>query len=109
MSVAYLVLSDGTVYPGHSFGAPPKPASHAEMDAGSGAFGEVVFNTSMAGYQEMLTDPSYAGQILVPTYPLQGNYGISADGGTRQPREKRDEKVGRRPPGTEVQPGRWLR
>ncbi len=67
MTTAYLVLSDGTVYQGHSFGAPP-PAT-----------GEVVFNTSMAGYQEMLTDPSYAGQIVVPTYPLQGNYGINAD------------------------------
>jgi carbamoyl-phosphate synthase small subunit len=43
------------------------------------AYGEVVFNTSMAGYQEMLTDPSYAGQILVPTYPLIGNYGVNKD------------------------------
>lgn len=66
MTTAYLVLSDGTVYEGHAFGA--------ERDA----FGEVVFNTSMSGYQEMLTDPSYAGQILVPTYPMQGNYGINA-------------------------------
>ena len=65
MTAAYLVLSDGTVYEGHAFGA--------ERDA----FGEVVFNTSMSGYQEMLTDPSYAGQILVPTYPMQGNYGIN--------------------------------
>ncbi len=65
MTTAYLVLSDGTVYEGHAFGA--------ERDA----FGEVVFNTSMSGYQEMLTDPSYAGQILVPTYPMQGNYGIN--------------------------------
>ncbi|MCY4447558.1 MAG: glutamine-hydrolyzing carbamoyl-phosphate synthase small subunit [Chloroflexi bacterium] len=65
MTAAYLVLSDGTVYEGYAFGA--------ERDA----FGEVVFNTSMSGYQEMLTDPSYAGQILVPTYPMQGNYGIN--------------------------------
>ena len=65
MTAAYLVLSDGTVYEGYSFGA------------AAPAFGEVVFNTSMAGYQEMLTDPSYAGQIVVPTYPLQGNYGIN--------------------------------
>jgi carbamoyl-phosphate synthase small subunit len=43
------------------------------------AAGEVVFNTSMTGYQEMLTDPSYAGQIVMPTYPLQGNYGINDD------------------------------
>ena len=62
---AILVLEDGSVYEGFSFGA--------EADA----FGEVVFNTSMVGYQEMLTDPSYAGQIVVPTYPLIGNYGIN--------------------------------
>ena len=62
---AYLVLADGSVYEGFSFGG----------DADT--FGEVVFNTSMIGYQEMLTDPSYAGQILVPTYPLIGNYGIN--------------------------------
>jgi carbamoyl-phosphate synthase small subunit len=60
-----LVLADGSVYEGYSFGA--------ETDA----YGEVVFNTSMVGYQEMLTDPSYAGQILVPTYPLIGNYGVN--------------------------------
>ncbi len=65
MTKAYLVLSDGAVYEGRSFGAE------------ASAFGEVVFNTSMFGYQEMLTDPSYAGQIVVPTYPLQGNYGIN--------------------------------
>ena len=57
---AVLVLEDGSVYEGHAFGA--------EADA----FGEAVFNTSMAGYQEMLTDPSYAGQIVIPTYPLIG-------------------------------------
>ncbi len=62
---AYLVLQDGTVYRGESFGAQ------------GGASGEVVFNTSMTGYQEMLTDPSYAGQIVMPTYPLVGNYGIN--------------------------------
>ncbi len=62
---AILVLEDGSVYEGFSFGA--------EADA----FGEVVFNTSMMGYQEMLTDPSYAGQIVMPTYPLIGNYGIN--------------------------------
>jgi carbamoyl-phosphate synthase small subunit len=62
---AILALQDGTVYEGYSFGA--------EIDA----YGEVVFNTSMIGYQEMLTDPSYAGQIVLPTYPLIGNYGIN--------------------------------
>jgi len=62
---AILVLEDGSVYEGYSFGAETT------------TYGEVVFNTSMTGYQEMLTDPSYAGQILVPTYPLIGNYGIN--------------------------------
>ena len=62
---AILVLEDGSVYEGYCLGA------EAE------AYGEVVFNTSMTGYQEMLTDPSYAGQIVVPTYPLIGNYGVN--------------------------------
>jgi carbamoyl-phosphate synthase small subunit len=62
---AILVLEDGSVYEGRSFGAETT------------AYGEVVFDTSMTGYQEMLTDPSFAGQILVPTYPLIGNYGIN--------------------------------
>ena len=62
---AYLVLEDGAVYEGEAFGA------------AASSFGEVVFNTSMTGYQEMLTDPSYAGQIVVPTYPLIGNYGVN--------------------------------
>jgi carbamoyl-phosphate synthase small subunit len=64
---AILVLADGSVYEGYAFGA------EAE------AIGEAVFNTSMAGYQEMLTDPSYAGQILIPTYPLIGNYGTNGE------------------------------
>jgi len=64
---AILILEDGVMYEGFTFGA--------EVDTS----GEVVFNTSMAGYQEMLTDPSYAGQILVPTYPLIGNYGVNKD------------------------------
>jgi carbamoyl-phosphate synthase small subunit len=62
---AILVLEDGSAYEGEAFGAK------------STTYGEVVFSTSMTGYQEMLTDPSYAGQILVPTYPLIGNYGIN--------------------------------
>lgn len=62
---AILVLEDGSVYEGDAFGAETT------------AYGEVVFDTSMVGYQEMLTDPSFAGQILVPTYPLIGNYGIN--------------------------------
>ena len=62
---AIVVLEDGSVYEGHSFGSTTT------------TYGEVVFDTGMAGYQEMLTDPSFAGQILVPTYPLIGNYGIN--------------------------------
>jgi carbamoyl-phosphate synthase small subunit len=62
---AILALQDGTVYEGYSFGS--------DIDT----YGEVVFNTSMIGYQEILTDPSYAGQIVLPTYPLIGNYGIN--------------------------------
>ena len=63
---AYLVLEDGSTYRGESFGAR------------ASSYGEVVFSTSMTGYQEMLTDPSFAGQIVMPTYPLVGNYGINA-------------------------------
>ena len=63
---AHLVLEDGSTYRGEAFGA------HAS------SYGEVVFSTSMTGYQEMLTDPSFAGQIVMPTYPLIGNYGINA-------------------------------
>jgi len=62
---ALLTLEDGSIYEGYSFGAKDT------------TYGEVVFNTSMSGYQEMLTDPSYAGQILVLTYPLIGNYGVN--------------------------------
>jgi len=62
---AVLALKDGTIIRGAGFGAP------------SISVGEVVFNTSMTGYQEALTDPSYNGQILTWTYPLCGNYGIN--------------------------------
>jgi len=62
-----LVLEDGTAFVGHRFGAT------------SDARGEVVFNTGMTGYQEILTDPSYTGQIVVMTYPQIGNYGISPE------------------------------
>jgi carbamoyl-phosphate synthase small subunit len=64
---ALLVLEDGTVYRGRSFGAT------------AASQGEVVFATAMTGYQEMLTDPSFAGQVLVLTYPLAGNYGINGE------------------------------
>ena len=62
---AWLVLADGRAFAGEAIGAPAR------------ATGEVVFNTSMTGYQEALTDPSYGGQILAMTYPLQGNYGVN--------------------------------
>src|SRR3954463_11071061 len=69
-----LALEDGTVFTGRNFGA-----------AGT-AQGEVVFNTSMTGYQEILTDPSYKGQIVTMTYPLIGNYGVNrADVESRSP------------------------
>ena len=65
MKVAKLALEDGTVFTGESFGAT------GEVD------GEVCFNTSMTGYQEILTDPSYRGQIVTMTYPEIGNYGVN--------------------------------
>src|SRR5208283_572158 len=63
---AILALEDGSVFHGQGFGA------------GASACGEVCFNTSMTGYQEILTDPSYKGQIVTMTYPLIGNYGVNA-------------------------------
>lgn len=72
---AILALEDGTWYSGVAAGAPGE------------ASGEVVFNTSMTGYQEILTDPSYAGQIVTMTAPLIGNYGVApGDGESRSPR-----------------------
>ena len=68
MREARLILSDGTVFYGHSFGYEAETV------------GEVVFNTAMTGYPESLTDPSYAGQILVTTFPLIGNYGVPDTG-----------------------------
>jgi carbamoyl-phosphate synthase small subunit len=74
MDIAKLALEDGTVYTGKAFGA------RGESD------GEVVFNTSMTGYQEILTDPSYHGQIVAMTYPQIGNYGVNAeDAESRRP------------------------
>jgi len=65
--MSYVLLEDGTRFDGEPCGAP------------SAAVGEVVFNTSMSGYQEAVTDPSYAGQLLTFTYPHVGNYGVRAD------------------------------
>lgn len=64
---ATIALEDGSFFTGFSFGADGE------------AVGEIVFNTSMAGYQEILTDPSYCGQIVTMTYPLIGNYGVNGD------------------------------
>ena len=64
---AILALEDGTIFEGWSFGFSGEKT------------GEVVFNTSMTGYQEILTDPSYKGQIVIMTYPLMGNYGINEE------------------------------
>ena len=67
MKKALLVIEDGTVFEGYGFGAQGE------------AFGEVVFNTSMTGYQEILTDPSYNGQIVTMTYPEIGNCGVNEE------------------------------
>ena len=64
---AILVLEDGAVFKGKAFGATGE------------RYGEIVFNTSMTGYQEIITDPSYKGQIVAMTYPLIGNYGINEE------------------------------
>src|SRR5229473_1336652 len=64
---AILALEDGSVFQGEGFGAR------------ASACGEVCFNTSMTGYQEILTDPSYRGQIVTMTYPLIGNYGVNRE------------------------------
>src|SRR4051795_8576530 len=76
MAIAKLALEDGTVYAGRAFGAPGE------------RFGEVVFNTSMTGYQEIMTDPSYSGQIVAMTYPLIGNTGVN-----REDEESRGPRV----------------
>ncbi len=67
MKLAVLALEDGTVFEGHSFGAPVERT------------GEVVFNTAITGYQEVFTDPSYSGQIVVLTNPQIGNYGANVN------------------------------
>ena len=64
---AFLALADGTVFEGVSFGASGE------------ATGEIVFNTSITGYQEILTDPSYRGQIVTMTFPEIGNFGINEE------------------------------
>ena len=78
---ARLILEDGTAFCGWSFGYE------------ANTVGEVVFNTAMTGYPESLTDPSYAGQILVATYPLIGNYGVPETGGEPLPRFTESERI----------------
>ena len=78
---AKLILDDGTEFFGWSFGYE------------ANAVGEVVFNTAMTGYPESLTDPSYAGQILVTTYPLIGNYGVPETGGEPLPKFMESERI----------------
>ena len=96
--IAKLALEDGTVFTGRAFGA------RVEVD------GEVVFNTSMTGYQEILTDPSYHGQIVAMTYPLIGNYGVNAEDAESAPppgpgvRRPRAEPPPEQPP---VAAARW--
>ena len=85
MNTAYLILEDGSVFAGRWFGhEPPTPEELAEQPVPDDSHsapgpkvpaGEVIFNTGMAGYHEILTDPSYFGQIIVMTYPHIGNYG----------------------------------
>ena len=62
-----LILENGTVFTGTNFGAEGE------------TIGEVCFNTGMTGYQEILTDPSYCGQLITMTYPHIGNYGVNSD------------------------------
>ena len=81
MKEARLILDDGTEFCGWSFGYE------------ANAVGEVVFNTAMTGYPESLTDPSYAGQILVTTYPLIGNYGVPDTGGEPLPKFMESERI----------------
>ena len=73
---AYVLLEDGTRFEGEAAGV---LARAPEAARAARATGEVVFNTAMSGYQEAVTDPSYRGQVLVFTYPLVGNYGVSAE------------------------------
>jgi carbamoyl-phosphate synthase small subunit len=71
---AVLVLEDGSEFEGYAFGAPLSPKGSRDR-----GYGEVVFNTSMTGYQEILTDPSYYGQMVCMTYPHIGNTGVNAE------------------------------
>ena len=86
-TTAYVLLEDGARFDGLACGADET------------AVGEVVFTTSMSGYQEAMTDPSYAGQLITFTYPQIGNYGVSrrGDGVRPRPRARGDHARRRRP------------
>ena len=81
--MAKLALEDGSVFTGRAIGAEGE------------TFGEVVFNTSMTGYQEVLTDPSYKGQIVTMTYPLIGNYGVNSEDRESRTRRSKDSSFGK--------------
>lgn len=86
MGKAFLVLEDGAVFCGKPFGFPSRRACELlGSPEGEKGAGEVVFNTSMSGYHEMLTDPSYAGQVVVLTCPHAGNYGCRDEWSERGP------------------------
>jgi carbamoyl-phosphate synthase small subunit len=75
LGTSFLVLEDGAVYRGLSFGNKPPKAQELLKEQTSRFSGEIVFNTGMTGYHEILTDPSYTGQMVTMTYPHIGNYG----------------------------------
>jgi carbamoyl-phosphate synthase small subunit len=90
----FLVLEDGTVYPGVSFGDTPPSANSFDTDeVYLKSAGELVFNTGMSGYHEILTDPSYTGQIVLMTYPHIGNYGCLDEWSETGPEQKQRAQV----------------
>jgi len=94
---SYLILEDGSVFPGKYFGKKPPAASQLlEEDIKKTPSGEVVFNTGMTGYHEILTDPSYKGQVIVMTYPHIGNYGTDdswSEAGPEKPKKSKEIKA----------------
>ena len=76
MNTCILVLADGEQFRGTSFGFPPRTIDELDLSGlAPKSIGEVIFNTAMGGYHELITDPSYAGQLVAMTYPHMGNYG----------------------------------
>lgn len=90
----YLVLEDGSVFPGLGFGGAPLSVDELEPGAADmRSAGEVVFNTAMGGYHEVLTDPSYTGQLVVMTYPHIGNYGSLGEWSEAGPEDEQERRV----------------